>query len=492
MPRALPFNLSAEKTVLGAMLVSSQALAACIGVLTVEHFHGAGKTHQLIYKAILDLVEKHIPIDVQTITEELLNSKNLETVGGTDYLLDLTQSVISLSNMDFYIRIIQDQYVLRNLMQTVDSIRKEYDNEEIEDITTFIASADDQIRNVTQKRRISSFQSASDLAKTVEAELKLVVKEDGVTGIDTGYSKLNYYTHGFQPGEMIILAARPSVGKTALALNIAYNAARKNARPVAIFSLEMPANSLIKRLIATDACVNLDQIHSGGKFLPAKDKASLAQSIKNIGASNLYIDDSAGIRLIDIIAKSRQLKGKHDDLAMIVIDYIGLITTGEKKFENRQVEVSTISRNLKELARELKVPVLVVSQLNREVDKRDNRRPMLADLRESGSIEQDADVVLLMYRENYYKGLGAAAKGMTRDDKSKATEIRKKEEDLTKTVHEAADLVEVRISKNRNGRTGLVNLLFFTTYGRFDTPTPEYEKALQAIREEHPSNDIED
>jgi replicative DNA helicase len=489
MATKLPFNANAEKTVLGAMLVNEMALANAIGVLTEEHFYAFGKKHKLVFEAIVSLVNKHIPVDVQTVTEELLNNKDLEEIGGVDYLLELTQSVVSVSNMDFYIRILQDQMVLRQLLTAISKINNEYDNEEIDDITDFIARADSEIRKVTLKRRISNFVSAEEVTKTIEAELKIVAREDGLTGIDTGYHRLNEFTHGFQKGEMIILAARPSVGKTALALNIGYNAARKTQQPVAIFSLEMPAIALVKRLIATDACVNLDKIVSGGKFLAQKDRAAIAQSIKNVGATNLFIDDTPGIKLIDIIAKARQLKGKHDNLGLIIVDYIGLITTGEKKLESRQVEVSNISRQLKELARELKVPVLVVSQLSREVDKRDNRRPMLSDLRESGSIEQDADQVLLMYRASYYKGLGSSKRGPKSEEEQ---EIKKQEEALVKKISEGAELVELRVAKNRNGRTGNVNLIFFTSYGRFDSPTDDFNRNLRAIREDHNIDDIED
>ena len=492
MGRPLPFNINAEKTVLGAMLIDEMALANCIGELTEADFYGANKRHATIFASMATLVKKHIPVDVQTVTDELLNAKELDNIGGVDYLMELTQSVVSLSNMDFYVAILKDHRILRDLINSIDVIRKEYDEEEIDDITNFIARADSKIHEVTQKRRISNFQSAADIASRVEQELKIVARPGGLTGIDTGYSQLNDFTHGFQKGEMVILAARPSVGKTAMALNIALNAARRNNLPVAIFSLEMPANALIKRLIATDAGIDLDQILKGTQFLNAKEKASIGQAIKNVASSNLYIDDSAGIKLIDIIAKSRQLKGRLGDLGLLVIDYIGLITTGEKKIENRQVEVSNISRQLKELARELKVPILVVSQLSREVDKRDNRRPMLSDLRESGSIEQDADVVLLMYRSKYYQGFNTVKRVGGPGAKGKNDEIAQKEESLLSSIDKALDLVELRVAKNRNGRIGNINLLFFTSYGRFETPSKDFEDKLREIRADHNVSDIED
>jgi replicative DNA helicase len=290
---------------------------------------------------------------------------------------------------------------------------------------------------------------------------------------------------------MTIIAARPSVGKTAFALNIAYNAVKLNPISVAVFSLEMPSEQLIRRLIATDATVSLDNIQTGSRFLTAAQKATVGQSIKNIGNTKLFIDDTPGIKLIDILAKSRQLKAAHDDLGLIVIDYIGLITTGEKRIESRQVEVSNISRALKELARDLKLPVLVISQLSRQVDSRDDKRPYLSDLRESGAIEQDADLVFLMYRPGYYKNLGFS-KNVGQDEKKRFKEEREKVEALTKEIGEYAELVEVIIAKNRNGKTGIVPLLFFKNFGRFDNPSEDYESRLKMIRQEHGAPDIEE
>jgi replicative DNA helicase len=253
----------------------------------------------------------------------------------------------------------------------------------------------------------------------------------------------------------------------------------------------MPSEQLVRRLIATDATVSLDNIQTGTRFLTAAQKATVGQSIKNIGNSKLFIDDTPGIKLIDILAKSRQLKAAHDDLGLIVVDYIGLITTGEKRIESRQVEVSNISRALKELARDLKLPVLVISQLSRQVDSRDDKRPYLSDLRESGAIEQDADLVFLMYRPGYYKNLGFS-KNVSQDEKKRFKEEREKVEALTKEIGEYAELVEVIVAKNRNGKTGIVPLLFFKNFGRFDNPSEDYESRLKLIRQEHGAPDIEE
>jgi replicative DNA helicase len=491
MAKPLPHNVEAEKIVLGAMMTNTAALAQCINGVTVDHFFGTGSQHQLVYQAIRNLFDKHLPVDIQTVLEELGLMKESINAGGIDYLKELLDSVISLSNLDFYLVILQDNKVLRDYLSTIDTIRQNYESEEIDEITQFLSRSETALRKVAELRRIEKFKTALEISQRVEAELKIYQRADGLTGVDVGYKKLNDYTHGLQKGEMTIIAARPSVGKTAFALNLAYNAVKLNPISVAIFSLEMPSEQLVRRLIATDATVSLDNIQTGTRFLTAAQKATVGQSIKNIGNSKLFIDDTPGIKLIDILAKSRQLKAAHDDLGLIVVDYIGLITTGEKRIESRQVEVSNISRALKELARDLKLPVLVISQLSRQVDSRDDKRPYLSDLRESGAIEQDADLVFLMYRPGYYKNLGFS-KNVSQDEKKRFKEDREKVEALTKEIGEYAELVEVIVAKNRNGKTGIVPLLFFKNFGRFDNPSEDYESRLKLIRQEHGAPDIEE
>ena len=491
MAKPLPHNIEAEKIVLGAMMTNTAALAQCINGVTVDHFFGAGSQHQLVYQAIRNLFDKHLPVDIQTVLEELGLMKESINAGGIDYLKELLDSVISLSNLDFYLVILQDNKVLRDYLSTIDTIRQNYETEEIDEIIQFLSRSETALRKVAELRRIEKFKTALEISQRVEAEMKIYQRADGLTGVDVGYKKLNDFTHGLQKGEMTIIAARPSVGKTAFALNLAYNAVKLNPISVAVFSLEMPSEQLIRRLIATDATVSLDNIQTGSRFLTSAQKATVGQSIKNIGNSKLFIDDTPGIKLIDILAKSRQLKAAHDDLGLIVVDYIGLITTGEKRIESRQVEVSNISRALKELARDLKLPILVISQLSRQVDSRDDKRPYLSDLRESGAIEQDADLVFLMYRPGYYKNLGFS-KNVSQDEKKRFKEEREKVEALTKEIGEYAELVEVIIAKNRNGKTGIVPLLFFKNFGRFDNPSEDYESRLKMIRQEHGAPDIEE
>lgn len=489
--KKLPFNLEAEKIVLGSMMLSAAALAQAINAVDESHFYQPNSPHAVIYRAIHQLFLKRDPVDLQTVTDELILMKEFDHVGGLDYLKVCTDSVIGFSNLEFYILILQDHKILRDFLTTIDEVRDNYNNEEIDEINQFLMRSEMAIKAVTEKRRIEKFKTAKEVSQRVEAEMKIIGRDDGITGIDIGYKKLNQYTHGLQKGEVTILAARPSVGKTAFALNIAYQAARLNPISVGIFSLEMPSEQLIKRLIATDATVSLDNIQTGQKYLSQTQRATVAQSIKNIGNSKIYIDDTPGIKLLDIIAKSRQLKAAHDDLGLLVIDYIGLITTGEKKVESRQVEVSNISRQLKGLARDLKLPILLISQLSREVDKRDEKRPLLSDLRESGSIEQDADLVFLMYRPGYYKNLGIS-RNASPEDRKRIQEERNKEQALTKEMGENAELVELIVAKNRNGKTGSVPLLFFKNFGRFDNPSEDYERRLRDIRQEHGVTDIED
>ena len=460
MAKPLPHNVEAEKIVLGAMMTNTAALAQCINGVTVDHFFGTGSQHQLVYQAIRNLFDKHLPVDIQTVLEELGLMKESINAGGIDYLKELLDSVISLSNLDFYLVILQDNKVLRDYLSTIDTIRQNYESEEIDEITQFLSRSETALRKVAELRRIEKFKTALEISQRVEAELKIYQRADGLTGVDVGYKKLNDYTHGLQKGEMTIIAARPSVGKTAFALNLAYNAVKLNPISVAIFSLEMPSEQLVRRLIATDATVSLDNIQTGTRFLTAAQKATVGQSIKNIGNSKLFIDDTPGIKLIDILAKSRQLKAAHDDLGLIVVDYIGLITTGEKRIESRQVEVSNISRALKELARDLKLPVLVISQLSRQVDSRDDKRPYLSDLRESGAIEQDADLVFLMYRPGYLRIL-VLVKTLVKTKRNALKKNEKRSKPSPKKSGNTLNLLKSLLRKTVTEKPGL--FLFFSS-----------------------------
>ena len=487
----LPHNSDAEKAVLGSAFLSKDALYTVLSMLEeIDFYEGR---HQVLYRVLESLQRKSIAVDVLTVTEELINIKELENVGGVEYLQECSDSMVALSSLEFYINIVKDQSVLRNLLTTIRDIDNHYRTEEIEDVDSFIAESEERIKSATEKRRISSFRTAEEVARAVEMAINTQQKyeDENVTGLTTGYDNLNKLTQGFQKTEMTIIAARPSVGKTALALNFAYKAATRKQVPVAIFSLEMASELLVRRLVAAASNVPLKNISTG--VLTGQERAKVASAIKEVSAAPIFIDDSPGIKLMDIIAKSRQLQAKEPDLGLIVIDYLGLIQTGSssKGNDSRQEEVRKISLALKGLARDLKVPVVVLSQLSRDVEKRDTKKPMLSDLRDSGSIEQDADVVMLLYREDYYKGSkkevpAAQKKGghLTNSEKFELVKAAN-EKALGDKIPGDASYIEVNVAKNRNGQTGVVGLFFYKAFGRFDAPPPDWEEQMRNITAEN-------
>ena len=454
----LPHNIPAEKSVLGAMISSRDALIEASSGLVVEDFFDL--KNQIVFGAILRVQDKREPVDVQTVTNELINSKEFEKIGGIEYLLEITESNIAPSNYKHYIDIVKDQAVLRNYLLQLKETINQYDKEEINDVSTFIGLTAERILRKAESRKISSFETAESVANRVKADLNTIkiTDEDGVTGLTTGYKRLNELTHGWQKSDMIILAARPSVGKTAFALNLCLNATLKTKKSVGIFSLEMPAEMLMMRLVANRSTVELGKIQTGK--ISQRDYVAIDKALSEIASTKLYIDDSPNIKLMDILSKARKLKMEHPDLALIMIDYIGLITTGNKKVESRQVEVSEISRQLKALARELEIPILVLCQLSRNVEqaKTGGRKPVISDLRESGSIEQDADVIMLLSRPDYQNKDTSNMKALTIDVN----------EPVINENGETISQVTVTVGKNRNGPIGDVKLIFTKTIGRFD------------------------
>ena len=489
--RELPYNAQAEQAVLGSALLSRECLYTVFSRLNEEDFF-VGK-HQLIYRAIKNLFDKQTPVDVLTTTEELMNMKELETIGGVEYLQQCADAMVALSSIDYYINIVNDQAVLRRLIQTCRDIDAAYLSEEITDVNEFIANSETTLKDAVEKRRVAEFKKAKDVAEEVKLNIETPqeVKTDGVSGLTTGFDRLNKITQGFHPGDMIIVAARPSVGKTALALNFAYRAAKRTNKPIAIFSLEMPAEALIKRLIGVESAVSLTKITTGN--LVGVERAKVANAIYKIGSLPIYIDDSPNGKLMDIIAKSRNLQANEPELGMIIVDYLGLVTTGStsKGSDSRQEEVRKTSLALKALARELQVPIIVVSQLSRDVEKRgENKRPILSDLRDSGSIEQDADVVMLLYREDYYKNSkapnnNAGNKKMSNLSGSERFEMVKEQKEKITGEPMGGDVsyVEVNVAKNRNGQTGNAYLFFYKSFGSFDEPTEEWLKQMREIAE---------
>ena len=485
----LPYNAQAEQAVLGSALLSRECLYTVFSMLSEDDFY-LGK-HQLIYRAIKNLFDKQTPVDVLTVTEELMNMKELDTIGGVEYLQQCSDAMVALSSIDYYVNIVNDQAVLRRLIQSCRDIDNKFLNEEIDDVNTFISESEAVIKDATEKRRISEFQKAKTVADRVQMSIETPkeTKVDGVNGLTTGFERLNKITQGFQAGDMIIVAARPSVGKTALALNFAFRAANRTNKPVAIFSLEMPAEQLVKRLIGAESSVSLSKISTGN--LNGADRMKVASAIHRIGSLPIYIDDSPNVKLMDIIAKSRKLLANEPELGLIIVDYLGLVTTSSnsRNPDSRQEEVRKTSLALKALARELKVPIIVVSQLSRDVEKRgENKRPILSDLRDSGSIEQDADVVMLLYREDYYKDSKAPSnntaskkmKDLTGGERFEM--VKEQKERITgESMAGDASYVEVNVAKNRNGQTGKCGLFFYKSFGRFDEPSEEWEEQMRQI-----------
>lgn len=434
--REYPHDIVAERSLLGAMLISKDKCIDILNKTAEEDFYE--DSHQTIFKAMAALNDAGTAVDVTTVTSYLLDHSLLEKSGGVDYLLRLSESVPTVSHSDYYLKILHNKATLRKIIRETTRIAEEAYGD-VDNIDEFIDDTEKTILKVTQERSAGEFRDIRGVIRSVTDRLNLLQKIDGnISGVKSGFRDLDKITSGFQKGDLIILAARPAMGKTAFALNIAHNAAFKSEEPVAIFSLEMPAEQLVQRIICSMGGIEGASIRTGEILKTNANKYYAAA--ERVSKCNMYIDDSPGIKINDIVAKSRKLKSEHG-LKLIVIDYLQLITSSSKNRENRQQEVSEISRTLKALARELEVPVISLSQLSRSVEQRPNKRPMMSDLRESGAIEQDADIVSFIYREDYYK------------DPSEQTEN--------------SGLTEIIIAKHRNGATGEVNLAFEKNYSRF-------------------------
>lgn len=484
----LPFNETAEKAVLGIALLNRESLSVILSSVQEEDFYLY--KHQMIFRAIYNLYEQKTTPDILTTTNELNNMKLIDDVGGVDYLQEITEDVISFANLQFYINILIDQSVLRKMLQTIRFIDNTYKTEKIENINDFILNSEMLFKESIARRHISSFIDLKTATSTIEAQLNMQkeLPPSDVIGLSTGYPGIDHYTQGFQRGEVTIVAARPSVGKTALCLNFAYQVASKEKVPVAIFSSEMNVESLTRRFIAMVSQVSLTSITTG--HFKSSERVRVNNAIRELSTLKIFIDETSNIKIMDLLAKTRKLQNEEPNLGLVVIDYLGLIRSqGKSNNESRTEEVRKISSEIKSMAKDLKIPVVVVSQLSRSVEKRDVKRPMLSDLRDSGDIEQDADVVMLLYRPDYYK------------DQKKATDTNKKlnqmsdadrlaaanemkEKELAESLPLDVSDVEVNIAKNRNGATGKAYLHFYKSFGSFNTPSKEYLEAKKRIEEE--------
>ncbi|HEY6388705.1 MAG TPA: replicative DNA helicase [Candidatus Acidoferrum sp.] len=439
LEKPLPNNLDAERSVLGAILLDNNALNTAIENLRAEDFFL--DQHRRVFTQMISLGEAQQAIDLITLTEELHRRGDLEAAGGAPYLASLADGMPKVSNVEHYARIVKEKAMLRNLIHTAHNIQQcAFEGEDGAD--AILDNAESSIFLLAEDRVKAGLISVKDIVRDNFERLEKIFKEGkSITGIPTGYVELDKLTSGLQPSELLILAARPSQGKTALALNLAENIAIRAGQPVAIFSLEMSKESLLQRLVASVAQIDAHKFRTG--HLSRSDWTSMTDALGTISSAPLWVDDAGSISVLEIGAKARRLK-RDKGLSLLIVDYLQLITA-RGRFGNRQEEVASISRGLKGLAKELQIPVLVLSQLSR-APERDERGPQLSDLRESGAIEQDADVVMFIYRPHFFKA-GASP--------------------------EEREETELRIAKQRNGPTDNVKFVFRSRLTRFEEAAPD-------------------
>ncbi|MGV8123558.1 MAG: replicative DNA helicase [Candidatus Xenobiia bacterium LiM19] len=428
-----PQNLDAEQSALGACLIEKDALSRVIEILPdPSDFYRT--SHQIIYQAILKLYERGEPVDLITLTNELRNQNRLDEAGGAAYLTFLIDSVPTAANAEYYSEIIKEKAILRNLIQAGTNIATMGYHED-ETAEMIVDKAEQEIFGIAQKRLIYDFVPIRKVMTTTFEKIEeLYARKAHVTGMPSGYKELDGYTAGFQRANLIIVAARPGMGKTAICMNIAQYLATREKVPVAIFSLEMSKEELAQRLLCSEARIDAMRLRTG--YLEEGDWPRMTRAMNILCEAPIFIDDTAGLSVMEMRSKARRLKSK-TGIEMIIIDYIQLIK-GSSRTENRNQEISEISRQLKNLSKELSIPIIAISQLSREVEKRQDKRPMLSDLRESGAIEQEADMVVFIYRDDYYNPHS--------EKKNKA---------------------EVIIAKQRNGPLATVDLIFLKQYATF-------------------------
>ncbi|TFB21127.1 replicative DNA helicase [Filobacillus milosensis] len=442
--RTPPHNIEAEQAVLGAIFLQPNAIVTASEILMPEDFYRV--SHQRIFEVMIRLTDQGEPIDLVTVTNELKEMEVLEEVGGVSYLTDIAESVPTAANIEYYAKIVDEKSVLRQIIQTATGIvTKSF--EENDDLPTLIDYAEKSILDVSQQKASGKFKNIKDVLINVYDDIEqLHHQSEEVTGVPTGFKDLDHITSGFQKNDLIIIAARPSVGKTAFALNIAQNVAIHAQENCAIFSLEMGAEQLVMRMLCAEGNIDAQRLRTGS--LQEEDWGKLTMAMGSLSDAGIYIDDTPGVKVSEIRSKCRRLK-QESGLGMVLIDYLQLIQGSGLSRENRQQEVSEISRQLKALARELEVPVIALSQLSRGVEQRQDKRPIMSDIRESGSIEQDADIIGFLYRDDYYEG-----------DES-----------------EKENIIEIIIAKQRNGPIGTVELAFVKEYNKFVDLDRKYSDA---------------
>jgi len=434
-----PHNMEAEQTILGGVLMNNDALNQIMDVLSPDDFYR--EAHAILFEGMVGLYNRGDPIDVITLSQFLGEKSSFEKVGGNSYLGSLVRAVSTSAGIIYHAQIVKDLSVRRKLIGQCSTISEScfQDWESIEDL---LELAEQSIFDIAEEQIKEGFQSLEEVIKGSFKKLESVAEFEGfVTGVPTGFTDFDRYTAGLQPADLIIIAGRPSMGKTALALNMGYYSAQKTKRAVAIFSLEMSKQQLGMRMLGFDAGIDATKLRTG--FLRDKEWEQLTEAANRLSELPLFIDDSSGISVLEMKAKCRRLKKKHD-LSLVIVDYLQLLQ-GRRSAESRQLEISEISRSLKALAKDLNVPVVALSQLNRKVEDRPNKRPQLADLRESGAIEQDADVIAFIYRDELYH---------PHSDENR-------------------NLAEIILAKQRNGPTGFFKLTFQKELTRFRNYTEE-------------------
>ena len=437
MNNTMPHNIDAEKSVLGSMFLSKYALQKALEALSKDLFYL--ESHQIIFEAIKNLREKLISIDLTTVTEELDNKKQLKQIGGVEYLTEIINFVPTAANVDEYIRIVDEKAILRRLIEEATQIVSSGYNQE-DDINEVLDNAEKKILTVVKTKKGTEFRSIQEVLQKTQSDLETLSKQKGeITGLPTGYYDLDKITSGLHENELIIIAARPAMGKTAFALNLATNIAQNTDKTVALFNMEMSGEQLAMRMLSSVGQIDFNKLKSGK--LEHHDWKKLNEAISRLSETKLFIDDTSGMTISEIKAKCRRLHNSEGGLGIIIIDYLQLINGSPKTAGNRQQEVSEISRSLKTLAMELSVPVIALAQLSRGVEQREDKRPLLSDLRESGSIEQDADIVAFLYREDYY-----------------TKEI---------SIDENTSKSEFIIAKHRSGPTATIDLIFKRNFSTF-------------------------
>ncbi|MBF4174274.1 replicative DNA helicase [Lacticaseibacillus paracasei] len=442
-----PHSDEAERAVLGGIFLNADTLPDAQEYVTAGDFYK--KAHRLLFQAMTDLQDNGTAIDTVTVSDYLDNHNNLDDIGGVGYITDLVAATPIASNVVYYAKIVQQKSTLRKLISTAQNIASRSYTEQ-DDVEGLVEDAERQIMDVSENRNQAGFKQIKDVLNQAMAQIDQLYQNDqAITGLPTGFRDLDKITTGLHEDEMIILAARPAVGKTAFALNIAQNVGTKTDKSVAIFSLEMGAEQLVNRMLCSEGSIDANHLRTGQ--LNEEEWQNLIIAMGSLSKAKIYMDDTPGIRMAEIRAKCRRLAREQGDLGLIIIDYLQLIEGSGQ--ENRQQEVSAVSRQLKKLAKELHVPVIALSQLSRGVEQRQDKRPVLSDIRESGSIEQDADIVAFLYRDDYYRD----AEGDEDDDDQGGND------DGDDNVGE----VEVIIEKNRSGPRGTVKLLFVKSYNKF-------------------------